>query len=149
MAPTGQRQNKKEHSAMKKILLSSATLIGIFLLTSAAASAQEMKMKATTEPAVAEFKIGTSVQDREIVGEDSTFSMGEKVYAWMKVTGASGDSVVVTWKHADITYSTTVYIGSNSWRTWVYKTMSAAGEWTVTAATTSGDILKRITFTVK
>lgn len=133
---------------MKKILLSSATLIGIFLLASAAASAQEMKMKATG-PEVAELKLGTSIQDREIVGADSTFKMGEKVYAWMRVTHASGDSVTVTWKHADMTQSTTVYIGSNSWRTWVYKTMSASGEWTVSVSTQSGKVLKELTFTVK
>ena len=133
---------------MKKILLSSATLIGIFLLASAAASAQEMKMKATG-PEVAELKLGTSIQDREIVGADSTFKMGEKVYAWMRVTHASGDSVTVTWKHADMTQSTTVYIGSNSWRTWVYKTMTASGEWTVSISTQSGKVLKELTFTVK
>ncbi len=134
---------------MKKILLSSATLIGIFLLTSAAASAQEMKMKAASGPEVAELKLGTSVQDKEIVGADSTFSMGEKVYAWMRVTHASGDSLTVTWKHADMTHGTTVYIGSNSWRTWVYKTMSASGEWTVSVSTQSGKVLKEVTFTVK
>ena len=133
---------------MKKILLSSATLIGIFLLTSAAANAQQMKTKATG-PEVAELKLGTSVQDREIAGADSTFKMGEKVYAWMRVTHASGDSVTVTWKHADMTQSTTVYIGSNSWRTWVYKTMTASGEWTVSISTQSGKVLKELTFTVK
>ena len=133
---------------MKKILLSSATLIGIFLLTSAAVSAQEMKMKATG-PEVVELKLGTAVQDREIVGADSIFNMGEKVYAWMRVTHASGDSVTVTWKHADMTHSTTIYIGSNSWRTWVYKTMTASGEWTVSVSTQSGKLLKALTFTVK
>lgn len=134
---------------MKKIQLCSAVLIGVLLLLSTAVKAQEMKTKAQGAPAVTQMKLGTAVQDREIVGEDSTFSLGEKVYAWMKVTGASGDSIAVTWKHADISYSTTVYIGSNSWRTWVYKTMSAAGDWTVTAATTTGDVLKEVTFTVK
>ena len=134
---------------MKKILLASALFVGVLLVTSTAIQAQEMKTKAATEPAVSQMKLGTAIQDREIAGVDSTFKVGEKVYAWMRVTGASGDSIVVTWKHADITYSTTVSIGSVSWRTWVYKTMSASGDWTVTAALKSGKVLKELTFTVK
>ncbi len=132
---------------MKKILLASAVFVGVLLVMSSASQAQEMK--ATTEPAISKMVLGTAVQNREIVGQDSTFNVGEKVYAWMRVTHASGDSVVVTWKHADISFSTTVYIGSVSWRTWVYKTMSASGEWTVTAALKSGTVLKELTFTVK
>lgn len=134
---------------MKKILLSSATFLALVLLSSAAANAQAMKMKAMTGPEVAELQLGTAVQNREIVGADSTFNMGEKVYALMRVTHASGDSVTVTWKHADMTHTTTVYIGSNSWRTWVYKTMTASGEWTVSVATQSGKVLKEVNFTVK
>ncbi len=134
---------------MKKILLGSTALIGVVFLLATAATAQEMKMKAQSGPAVEQLKLGTSVQDREIVGQDSTFNMGEKVYAWMRVTGAANDSIVVTWKHAEITYSTTIHIGSNSWRTWAYKTMTASGEWTVTVSTQSGDVLKNVTFTVK
>ncbi len=134
---------------MKKVLSISAALVSVVLLLSAAVKAQEMKPKAEAKPEVAQLKLGTAVQDREITGEDSTFSLNEKVYAWMRVTGASGDSIMITWKHADLTYSTTVLIGSNSWRTWAYKTMSAAGEWTVTVSTQSGDVLKEVTFTVK
>lgn len=134
---------------MKKILLGSATFAGVLLLMSTAVQAQQMKMKAMTGPEVSQMKLGTSVQNREIVGQDSTFNMGERVYAWLLVTGASGDSVAVTWKHAAINYSTTVYIGSNSWRTWVYKTMTASGDWTATAALKSGEVLKKLTFTVK
>ncbi len=134
---------------MKKVLLSSAAVIGVLLLLSTAVKAQEMKPKAQAKPEVAQLKLGTSVQDREIAGEDSTFSLNSKVYAWMRVTGAANDSIVVTWKHAKESYSTTIHIGSNSWRTWAYKTMSAAGDWTVTVSTQSGDVLKEASFTVK
>jgi len=134
---------------MKKLVVFPAMLIGLVFLMSQTLRAQEAAMKAMTGMKVTEMKIGTDVQNKEIVGEDSTFALNSKVFVWMRVTGGNGDSLVITWGHAGMAHSMTVGIGSNSWRTWAYKNATAAGEWTVTASTKSGDVLKKATFTVK
>ncbi|MGO9482253.1 MAG: hypothetical protein ACLP05_10810, partial [Candidatus Kryptoniota bacterium] len=109
---------------MKKIALLSLVFVGVLFLSLSTIQAQDTTMKAQAGLKVVELKLGTGVQDKQIVGEDSTFALNGKAYLWMKVTGASaGDSVVVTWKHADKEYKTTLGIGANSWHTWAYKTM--------------------------
>lgn len=134
---------------MKKIVVCSVILCGVLFLLSQAINAQEAAKKTETGMKVTEMKLGTDVQNKELVGETAAFTVNQKVYVWMRVTGGTGDSLVITWKHADKSSSMTVGIGSNSWRTWAYKTASAAGDWTVTASSKAGDVLKEATFTVK
>ncbi len=133
---------------MKKIALLSSVFIGVLLL-SLATQAQDTNKKPEAGPKIAEMKLGTGVQDKQIVGEDSTFALNGKVYVWMKVTGGAGDSLNVTWKQGDHSYNGTIFVDGNSWRTWAYKTVSAAGDWTVTVSTQAGDVLKEATFSVK
>ena len=134
---------------MEKLTLLLVVFIGVLFLSSRATLAQDTNKKPETGPKVAEMKLGTGVQDKQIVGEDSAFALNAKVYVWMKITGAMGDSIVVNWKHADKEYKTTIGIGGNSWRIWAYKTVSVAGDWTVSVSTQSGEALKEIFFTVK
>jgi hypothetical protein len=134
---------------MKKIALLLVVFIGVLFLSSGAIRAQETNKKSEAGIKVVEMKLGTGVQDKQIAGEDSTFALNAKVYVWMKITGGEGDSVAVSWKHADKEYKTTIGIGGNSWRTWAYKTVSAAGDWTVAVSTQSGEVLKDASFTVK
>ncbi len=133
----------------KKITLLLAVLVGVLFLSTGLTRAQDSGKKSEAGLKVVEMKLGTGVQDKQISGEDSTFALNSKVYVWMKITGGQGDSVVVNWKHADKEYKTTIGIGGNSWRTWAYKTMSAAGDWTVSVMNQSGDVLKEASFTVK
>jgi hypothetical protein len=98
---------------------------------------------------VVDAKLGKSVENREIVGEDSIFTQNEKVYLWMKVTGGPADSLTVTWKHGTETYEAKLNIGGTPWRTWAYKTAWLTGEWSVTVSTASGEVLKEMNFTVK
>jgi len=134
---------------MKKLALSSVVFVGVLFLSAGLIYAQDANKKSEGGLKLVEMKLGTGVLDKQISGEDSTFVLNAKVYVWMKVTGGAGDSIVVNWKHADKEYKTTIGIGGNSWRTWAYKTLSAAGDWTVTVSTQSGDILKEANFTVK
>lgn len=134
---------------MKKIALSLTVFVGVLFLSSIATQAQDTNKKSEAGPKVVQMKLGTGVQDKQIAGEDSTFALNSKVYVWMKTTGGAGDSILVTWKHADKEYKTTIGIGGNSWRTWAYKTVSVAGDWKVTVSTKSGDVLKAASFTVK
>lgn len=140
---------QKKEKPMKRFALFSTVLIGALFLLSIPSQAQNENKMQQAGPKIVELKLGTDVQNKEIVGEDSTFAVNAKVYAWMKITGAMGDSIVVYWKHADKDYKTTIGIGGNSWRVWAYKTVSAAGDWTISVSIQAGEVLKDASFTVK
>lgn len=111
------------------------------------AAAQEQETMSTLT--VAEAKLGKGVQDREIVDETTTFALNDRVYLWLKVTGGPADSITVTWKTGDQTYSSKLNIGGSSWRTWSYKTAYTAGDWTVTVTDADGNVLKEMAFKVE
>jgi hypothetical protein len=97
---------------------------------------------------VLDAKVGTEIQDKEISGEDSTFTVGVKVWFWFKVKGAS-DSLTVTWKCGDFSKESKLAIGGSPFRTWTAKNVAKAGDWTVTVSDASGNALKELKFTVK
>lgn len=97
---------------------------------------------------VVDARLGKAVENRELLDEAATFGLNERVYLWMKVAGASGDSITVTWKHGEYTYSTTLGIGGSPWRTWAYKTAAVAGDWTVAVTDMNGNALKEMSFSV-
>ncbi|MEP0822743.1 MAG: DUF2914 domain-containing protein [Ignavibacterium sp.] len=111
------------------------------------AAAQEQETMSTLT--VADAKLGKGVQDREIVDETTTFALNDRVYLWLKVTGGPADSITVTWKTGDQTYSSKLNIGGSSWRTWSYKTAYTAGDWTVTVTDADGNVLKEMAFKVE
>ncbi len=98
---------------------------------------------------VNDAKLGKSVENRQIADEASTFAVNDKVYVWLKVTGAgAGESLPVTWKTADRTYNSNLPIGGSPWRTWCYKIVAVPGDWTVTISDAKGVTLKELKFTV-
>jgi hypothetical protein len=98
---------------------------------------------------VFEVKLGKAVADRQIADETAEFAVNDKVYLWMKVTGAAGDALKATWKVGNQTYTSDLAVGGSPWRTWCYKTAALAGDWTVTVSDSKGNILKEISFKVK
>jgi len=120
------------------------TLLAV-IAYSAAAQEQETMSKLT----ITEAKLGKGVQDREIIDETTTFALNDRVYLWLKVTGGPADSITVTWKTGDQTYSSKLNIGGSSWRTWSYKTAYTAGDWTVTVTDADGNVLKEMSFKVE
>lgn len=98
---------------------------------------------------VAEAKLGKGVQEREIVDETTTFTLNDRVYLWLRVTGGPADSISVTWKTGDQSYSSKLNIGGSPWRTWSYKTAYTAGDWTVTVTDADGNVLKEMAFKVE
>lgn len=93
-------------------------------------------------------KLGTAVQDRELVGDTTAFNLNDRVYCWLKIVGGPSDSIVVTWKIGEQSYTSKLNIGGSPWRTWSYKTAAIAGDWTVTVSDASGTVLKELKFTV-
>ena len=128
---------------MKKHL--SFLLALFFPLAATTLFAQEAMQKALS---IAEAKLGKDIKDRQIVNEDSIFAVNDRVYLWMKVTGGSADSLSVTWKTGDQTYSSKLYVGGSPWRTWAYKTAYTAGDWSVAISDAEGNSLKEISFKV-
>ncbi len=104
--------------------------------------------EATTGLQIETAKLGTDVQDRELVGDTTAFNLNDRVYLWLKVVGGPADSLVVAWKTGDLEYTTRLNIGGSPWRTWAYKTAAVAGNWTVTVSDASGTVLKELSFVV-
>jgi hypothetical protein len=94
-------------------------------------------------------KLGTGVEERELVGESSTFGVGEKAWLWLHLLGGPADPITVTWTSGEDTYSTELDIGASRWRTWAYKTLWRAGEWSVTVVDANGSELHTQTFVVE
>jgi len=127
------------------VLIIAVLALGVAMVTGTT-FAQE---KAAGVLKVAEAKLGTDVQNKAIVGEDSTFALNGRVYLWLKITGGPADSISVSWKHEEHSYAAKLGIGGSPWRTWAYKTVAFPGEWTVTIEGPDGTVLKQIPFTVK
>ena len=123
-----------------------ALSFAVCLSTSVARSQQQDTAVKSLQ--VAEAKLGKGVQDRQITDETTGFALNEKAYLWVKVVGGPSDSISVTWKTADESYSTKLNIGGSPWRTWSYKTLAKAGDWTVTVSDAQGNVLKEVSFKV-
>ena len=118
-------------------------LLGCALLTLA------WPLAAPAAGTVVEAKLGTQVENRTLVGETATFAPGDRAYLWLKVEGAAGEVLTVTWKVGDLTFPVELEVGSSPWRTWASKTLHIAGEWTVTVADAAGTPMHETRFTVK
>jgi hypothetical protein len=120
------------------------TVIFVLGSVSLAQEAEPMQMKVQ-----AEAKLGRDVIDRELTEEASTFSVGDRAYLWLRVTGAEGSAVTVTWTHGEHSYDVQLSIGGSPWRTWSYKTLTHAGDWAVTVTDSEGNVLKQMSFTAQ
>src|SRR5262249_45030181 len=129
--------NVQGSNAMKRIAMLAITLC---LLASTAVFAAGK---------VTEAKTGKGVAERKITDETSTFAPGDRAYLWMKIEGASGENLTVTWQVNGRAYPTSLKVGGDPWRTWASKTLHIAGEWTVTVTDASGATLHEAKLAVK
>ncbi len=127
-----------------KHVLASLTLALLFLVP-VFVTAQEKEAKALK---VVAAELGKDVQNKMVVDTTTTFNVNEKAYLWMRLTGGSADSITVTWKSGDQTYPSKLFIGGSPWRTWSYKTLYTAGDWSVSVTDADGNVLKEMSFTV-
>ncbi len=128
-----------------KHVLASLTLAVLFLVP-AYLMAQEKEAK-TLKVVAAE--LGKDVQNKKLVDTTTTFNVNEKAYLWMRLTGGPADSITVTWKSGDQTYPSKLNVGGSPWRTWSYKTLYTAGDWSVTVSDAAGNVLKELNFKVE
>jgi len=133
---------------MQKVMIVLGILAVSFLSVSVGTAAAQDE-KSVPGLQIMEARLGTAIEAKNIIGEAAVFTLGERVYVWMKVTGGTGDSIDVSWNQGTYSYRTTLTIGGSPWRTWSYKTASIAGEWTVTISDSKGTVLKEIHYTVE
>lgn len=129
---------------MKSYLVSLAVILCI--LAPALVPAQEKEAK---ELKVVQAQLGKDVQNKHLVDTTTVFTVNEKAYLWMRLTGGPADSITVTWKSGDQSYPSKLNVGGSPWRTWSYKTLYTAGDWTVTVSDAAGTTLKELTFKVE
>jgi len=128
---------------MKRSLASLA--IVLLLLAPALLQAQAKETKGLK---VIQAQLGKDVQNKKIADTTTTFAVNEKAYLWMRITGGPADSITVTWKTGDQTYPSKLNVGGSPWRTWSYKTLYTAGDWTVSVTDADGNSLKDMSFKV-
>jgi hypothetical protein len=133
---------------MKRSFVTFSAMVVVLILMSTYLPAMAQQA-ATAAITVDEAKLGKDVKDRQIIDETADFALQDKVFLWVKVTGAAGETLKVTWKNGDHTYTSDLAVTGTPWRTWCYKIVALAGDWTVSIADSKGTALKDLSFKVK
>jgi hypothetical protein len=102
---------------------------------------------------VTDIVITDQVMDRE-PGEHMTAvpsSVG-KVYCWMRVTGAEGETIIEhVWYKGDVEMARVpLTVAGSNWRTWSSKNIEEiwTGDWRVDVVGPDGEVLRSVSFTV-
>lgn len=99
-----------------------------------------------------EAVLARTVADRAPQDTGSAFSDSVgAVILWMRVTGANGQTLHHVWFHGgDQVGDVSLTIGGSPWRSWSRKTIpaDAKGAWHVEIRDETGNVLKRMDFTV-
>jgi len=127
---------------MKKVLLTTFLIFGVFTLV----LGQDI--------AVESMEFGIDVQDRQIVGADTSFaSTVGAVYCFTHIVGVQDTADIShIWYHeGDERANVTLNVRSNSWRTWSSKNILEAwtGKWSVDVVGPNGDVIATESFTIE
>ena len=102
---------------------------------------------------VVEIKLAEKVENRQPVGEKTTFDTGDKVYAWINLKVKELETEIkMRWSLGDQVMFTSDPIKvkkSPKWRTWLYKTVKKAGDWKIDILDIDGKPIYAEKFTVK
>jgi len=101
----------------------------------------------------AELKVGTAVDNLELVGETTSFKVppGTRLYVWAKVMGAADTTVSCVFTKGDRTTKLSLKVPRSPYRTHAYRTFRKGdeGEWTVKLIGEQEAILGNATFRVE
>ncbi|MBA4312466.1 MAG: hypothetical protein C0417_07530 [Chlorobiaceae bacterium] len=131
---------------MKRIYF--AVLTFLLLIGAISAFAQQTENQ-TSGIQIVDAKLGKDVKERTLIDESTTFELNSKIFLWLKVAGATDQTITVIWKHGDMVHATELGIDGSPWRTWASKTAYTAGDWLVTVTDDTGKVLKEISFKVQ
>lgn len=127
---------------MKKVLLSA---LFISLLTVIEVNGQDLSLDT--------IQFGTDIENRELVGVDSTFasSIGT-VFCYTHLTGAEDTTEIAhVWYYQEEEKArVSLGVRSSDWRTWSSKKIQSswAGEWTVRIEDAEGNVLGSSSFII-
>jgi hypothetical protein len=140
-----------------KALLTLVLLVGVALPAAAqdttkAAAPPAPPPAAAPSTATVEAVLARSVVDRAPQDTGTAFpdSVGT-VVLWMRVTDGNGQTLHHVWFHGgDQVGDVSLTIGGSPWRSWSRKTIpaDATGAWHVEIRDETGNVIKRIDFTV-
>jgi hypothetical protein len=102
-----------------------------------------------TSGASAEVKVGTGVENHEIVGEAATFPAGTTVWVWSRVVNGEGNVKHVWKRDGKEVWTATLPVGSKRWSTASRRAIATAGSWAVDVQTDSGGSLGTVSFTIQ
>lgn len=100
------------------------------------------------------IQIGTAVENRELIGADTTFAPSvEQLYCFTHITGAQDTTEIYhVWYYQDEEKArVSLQVRSNNWRTWSSKSIlsSWTGPWRVMIEDADGNVLATENFTIK
>lgn len=127
---------------MKNVLLTPILLLSLAFF----AEAQTVSVET--------LQFGTDVQDREVVGADTTFSSSvERIFCLTRIAGVQ-DSASVThvWYYDnDEKARVELPVRGSNWRTWSSKSIlpSWTGQWSVDVLGPDGEVLRTQYFTIE
>ena len=127
---------------MKKVFLTSL----LVLTTALFVRAQDVTVES--------IEFGTDVQDRQIVGANTSFDTDvERVYCFTRITGVQENATIAhIWYHNDEERARVdLPVRSADWRTWSSKTIlpSWTGKWSVDVVGPNGEVLATESFTIE
>lgn len=97
---------------------------------------------------LASAKVGTAVENSELVGEGTTFPEG-KVFCWSKIASAGAATTIkhIWYNGTEKVLETTLNVPFTPYRTYSHKNVTP-GNWKVEVVDATGAVLKNIEFTV-
>ena len=102
-----------------------------------------------TSGASAEVKVGTGVENHEIVGEAATFPTGTTVWVWSRVVNGEGNVKHVWKRDGKDVWTATLPVGSKRWSTQSRRAITTAGSWSVDVQTDAGASIGTVSFTIQ
>ncbi|HEY0987709.1 MAG TPA: DUF2914 domain-containing protein [Kofleriaceae bacterium] len=102
-----------------------------------------------TSGASAEVKVGTGVENHEIVGEAATFPTGTTVWVWSRVVNGEGNVKHVWKRDGKDVWTATLPVGSKRWSTQSRRAITTAGSWSVDVQTEAGASIGTVSFTIQ
>jgi hypothetical protein len=124
-------------------------IVGVFLLVAGIFASRVVQAQ---EIQVVDAKLGTAVENREIVGADTAFAKDiEKVFCWMKISGGEGKQITVRWSYQnEQTDEVSLDLKYPTMRTYCNKTIAGReGDWKVEIVDPTGKVLKELHFTIR
>lgn len=150
--PQGLRPSGKEELESEGVGETRGELLSRSKKQMQAVAVSENASAGTSHAVIRRSAIALGVQNREPVDISQRVSVSQQhVYCWMHVINDKGGKVTVRWiRKGHKTTETHLPVGSNSWRTWAYASLtpSMMGPARVEILDENGAILKTLSFEI-